>query len=1137
MAMKAETPARSLSGADARAVERSFDRRTLAKARLYASQGAVIDVHWDPDGQWIEGSVLGSRSQPYEVTVDLQRDAGGRLESVDGDCTCPVGYDCKHAATLLLWALDLARKAGAGWPPAAQGVGTPDSPASVGGAASWDSRLGALLGADGAAAAEGPPAAGTGDHAPTIALQFELVTTGAGAARMPARPGKLVSLSTAAPPRIRFRPVVAGSSGNWVRSGISWRTVDYLGSAWFRRRIPDAHIPVLKEIRALGNLADPSSTYANDATWFDTVSSRRIWDLLCEAQDVGIPLVAAGRGGATVTVHRLGAEAVLDAATAPDGPGIVLRPRLVVGTVEVPMGANSILLGAPPHGVVWWDPATVPQAGQTPNLSFARFAAGMTASRTAFLNEEPLLVPDQDVERFLHDAYPRIRRRIRVMSSDGSVVLPDLGDEALILTLRHGADHRVDVAWSIGIPGTDVREPLADPRRHVYDGMVARAVSGALGAVVRSPLGGVLAPAGDRLEPGASLEGMSAVRFLTEVVPTLEAGGQVLVEHIGTPLEYRESAEAPAVSLSSAPGDDRDWFDLAVEVRVGDEVVPFVELFLALANGQAHMLLPSGTFFSLENDTLRELARLIAEARALHDADEGQIRVSRYQASLWEDFSRLGVVTAQASAWEQAVRALASAADRTEHPRPAGLEAQLRPYQLVGYNWLAYLYELGLGGILADDMGLGKTLEVLALVCHVHEHRLDDRPFLVVAPTSVVGNWAAECRKFAPGLRVATVQRTAARRGSDLAAVARGADVVVTSYALFRLEYEHYETVGWAGLVLDEAQFAKNVHSQAYQRAKTLPVRFKLAVTGTPMENHLLELWALASITAPGLLGSADRFTEFYRVPIERHRDEDRLNLLRRRIQPLLLRRSKEQVATDLPERREQVLELELAPSHRKIYQTYLQRERQKVLGLLDDMRRNRFEILKSLTLLRQASLDVRLVDPQRTRTPSTKLDAMMEMLEDVVADGHRVIVFSQFTRFLRLARERVEAAKLPHCYLDGRTRNRTAVLSAFRTGDVPVFLISLKAGGFGLNLTEADYCILLDPWWNPAAEAQAVDRVHRIGQTKNVLVYRLVAKDTIEEKVMAMKARKQALFTSVLDGGGFESGALTAGDIRRLLD
>jgi SNF2 family DNA or RNA helicase len=228
---------------------------------------------------------------------------------------------------------------------------------------------------------------------------------------------------------------------------------------------------------------------------------------------------------------------------------------------------------------------------------------------------------------------------------------------------------------------------------------------------------------------------------------------------------------------------------------------------------------------------------------------------------------------------------------------------------------------------------------------------------------------------------------------------------------------------------------------------------------------------------------------------------------------------------------------LELVPRHAKVYQAYLQRERQKVLGMLGDMRKHRFEIFRSLTLLRQASLDVALVDEKHAGVPSTKLDALMEMVEEVVSDGHRVLIFSQFTRFLQSARSRVESAGIDLCYLDGKTRNRAKVIDRFQNGEVPVFLVSLKAGGFGLNLTAADYCILLDPWWNPATEAQAVDRTHRIGQTKKVMVYRMVAKDTIEEKVMAMKAKKAALFANVIDSGELASGALTAEDIRSLIE
>jgi SNF2 family DNA or RNA helicase len=364
-----------------------------------------------------------------------------------------------------------------------------------------------------------------------------------------------------------------------------------------------------------------------------------------------------------------------------------------------------------------------------------------------------------------------------------------------------------------------------------------------------------------------------------------------------------------------------------------------------------------------------------------------------------------------------------------------------------------------------------------------------------------------------------------------------GADVLVTSYALFRIERDQYDEVEWGGLILDEAQAVKNHESRGYHCARTLSAPFKLAITGTPLENNLMELWSLLSITAPGLLASPARFTDYYRTPIERSRDGDRLAVLRRRIAPLVLRRTKEQVAPDLPDKQEQVLEIDLAPRHRKVYQTYLQRERRKVLGLVDDLQRNRFEIFRSLTLLRQACLDAALVDAEHTGVPATKLDVLMELVEDIVAEGHRVLVFSQFTRFLGGARDRLVAAGIETCYLDGKTKKRGEVIDGFRSGAAPVFLISLKAGGTGLTLTEADYVILLDPWWNPATENQAVDRTHRIGQTRKVMVYRLVARDTIEEKVMALKAAKAALFSSVLDGGDFESAALTASDIRHLVE
>ncbi|MDQ2738046.1 MAG: DEAD/DEAH box helicase, partial [Actinomycetota bacterium] len=359
-----------------------------------------------------------------------------------------------------------------------------------------------------------------------------------------------------------------------------------------------------------------------------------------------------------------------------------------------------------------------------------------------------------------------------------------------------------------------------------------------------------------------------------------------------------------------------------------------------------------------------------------------------------------------------------------------------------------------------------------------------------------------------------------------------------------------------AGLVLDEAQFVKNPASKVHAAALDLQVRFKLAVTGTPLENSLTDLQALFAIVAPGLFASAPRFLNDFVRPIEQPRPgithgigagdavavntavrSERLAKLRRRIRPFLLRRTKELVAAELPAKQEQTLRIELAPEHRDLYDLFLQRERQKLFRLLgDDMNLNKFIVFRSLTLLRLLALDASLIGDEYADMPSSKLDALFEQLDDVVAEGHRALVFSQFTSYLAKVRRSLDAAGITYVYLDGSTRNRAEVIEEFKTGSAPVFLISLKAGGFGLNLTEADYVFLLDPWWNPASEEQAIDRTHRIGQDKNVMVYRLVAADTIEEKVLALQKRKAGLFDAVIDDEALFSATLSADDIRVLL-
>ncbi|MFZ1374747.1 MAG: DEAD/DEAH box helicase, partial [Nostocoides sp.] len=363
-------------------------------------------------------------------------------------------------------------------------------------------------------------------------------------------------------------------------------------------------------------------------------------------------------------------------------------------------------------------------------------------------------------------------------------------------------------------------------------------------------------------------------------------------------------------------------------------------------------------------------------------------------------------------------------------------------------------------------------------------------------------------------------------------------DLVVTSYAVARIDGDEFREVTWRGLIIDEAQFVKNHQAKTHHVLRAIQAPFRLAMTGTPLENSLMDLWSLLALVAPGLYPRADRFSEVYRRPIESGESPETLDRLRRRVRPLMLRRTKELVAQDLPEKQEQNLSVELAPAHRRLYDQHLQRERQRVLGLLDDPVGNRIAILAALTRLRQLALDPALIDPTRhTGTVPAKVEALIEHLQELQAEGHRALVFSQFTTFLQLVRGHLTQAGISTEYLDGATRNRAQVIDRFKTGTATAFLISLKAGGVGLTLTEADYVFVLDPWWNPAAEAQAIDRAHRIGQTNRVMVYRLISASTIEGKVVELQRRKRDLFERVIDEGGSMSGQVTADDIRALLD
>lgn len=904
----------------------------------------------------------------------------------------------------------------------------------------------------------------------------------------------------------------SAATGSWVLGSATWdavrRAPDQYGrerSRWFADLLSIARDTLL-------------SGTAGDWLVADLIESRLLWGHLRSATDLGIPLVAAQRS----TTLVLADTAELTAAVSRDDDGsLVVRPVVTVDGRETPPGSIRSLGRSGVYEVA--------QSGSRLQVTLAELPLAGPAQ--SLIRAQTLVVPAEEETAFLQDAYPLLARRLPVRAV-GRVSLPVLPPPRAVLRVafRRGDTVEYAVEWDYRgfgrVPFTPGPEAVRGPEAE---------------AAMTERLRSVWAERGVAFAPSGAFHDVAAAEFMTRVVPALEADG-VEVEVSGRRKTYRELAGEPEISVSTVESTDPDWFDLGVIVRIDGRSIPFEPLFTALSAGRRKLLLVDGSYFSLNHPALDRLRDLLDEAGDLDEWETGP-RISRHQTDLWEEFEDLADEALPAVSWRATAEGLRSATAVPAVPIPPGLTAQLRPYQKDGLDWLAFLWSHRLGGILADDMGLGKTVQLLALILHARGAG-EGRPFLVVVPTSVLATWRTEAVRFAPGLRVVTRDSTA---GPAVAVVAREADVVLTTYAVARLDDEGFARVAWAGLILDEAQFVKNPATKLHRAVAGFPADVTIAVTGTPLENSLEELWALLKLTAPGLFASARKFRERYIQPIEQGKVPEnaeggpyrqrRLAQLRRRIHPLVLRRTKELVAPDLPPKQEQVLEVELSAGHRELYETVLQRERQKVLGLLEDLDRNRFIVFRSLTLLRMLSLAPALIDPADARLGSRKLDELLERIVELQAEGHRALVFSQFTSFLDMAAARLDAAGIPYAHLDGSTRHRERVVTDFAEGEQPVFLISLKAGGFGLTLTEADYVFLLDPWWNPAAEAQAVDRTHRIGQRSQVFVYRMIATGTIEEKVLALQRRKARLFTAVLDDDALFAQALTADDIRGLFD
>ena len=1054
---------------------------------------AVYDIDWDPIAAVLCGTVHGKNGTRYAPEAEFVSGARPALFA-RGRCACVAGGACQHVVALICAALAASGIDLAAAVPAPRSAGSCDRPPSR----------------------RGPAA----DARPTVLVAIEV---------------KLAIPRTHSP-RLVSRLVERGPGGDWVHGNLTWGSLETAGR---RDTYLAPQVELLRELCTLYQAGGQNICGRERLLDLSAVDDDRLWELLDEAVKLNLPLVHAETGEELLPSQE--GRFHLNIVVAGPAGGYRMTPVVLTADQE-PVLPVAFIGAQQAHGAVCRSLARATDPPGSGRLRLVRLARPVPAGR---LQEQALDGRPQEIRAgaefaFRTREYPWLRQHADVISSDRSFVPPVISAPKLALRIYPRSAGKFDLQWGWDYEA-DGQRLWSEFERHRDDEEYRSAKAEddllrcldlplehyGLGCSRRS---GASRP---QPIPQARLTGQQAITFLAELLPKLTAEPRVRVEFL------RDGADDPGITRSrrfTSATDEvtgiSDWFDLDIQFSVAGHVVPLRLVFLALYHGLHRLELPDGACLPLDGPELEGLARLIRESRAL--VDPKPTTKSRYFDQRVNGLATFDVNEEQ-FAWRKRWQEWLAQGVRDVEP-PAGLHAKLEPHQQRGFEWLVSLWEHQLGGILADEMGLGKTLQCLALISYARAREEGGKPVLIVVPTSVMRTWWEETQKFTPDLSVVWVTKTIASHGESLDALAENADIVLTTYRLLRLDFEHYQKLDWSILFLDEAQNVNHLMTQTYGHVRRLRAPVKIPVTGTPLENNLEELWSLLSIAAPGLFPSPEEFLDEYAHPIVDKDDQQQLVHLRRRIDPLILRRTKQEAEICLPAKREYLLEVELDPWHREVYETWFQRQREKNLGA-DGKLVNRYTALSSLTLLRQLCLHAGLIDDAYADLPSAKIDTLLEQLRELISAGHRALVFSQYARFLRKVRTRLEAEGLTCCYLDGRTRGRKHVVKAFQEGTAPVFLISLKAGGTGLNLTQADYCFLLDPWWNPAVEAQAIARIHRIGQNSEVNVYRLIARDTVEQKVRVLQARKGQLFDSVLDGGRALPRWLGDDSLRELFD
>lgn len=1102
-------------------IARFFSRSAFRKAEEYWAEERVDGVEASDDLRHVRAQVQGTRGEPYDVDIELGWTAG-RLHTVAGKCSCPMSYNCKHVAATLLTALEdeteINELSESNYRESARTSASPRNPAQDGVRPPLPHDLNLWL--------EQVMRAPRGeDYPPEIRqrLIYLLQPTATGA-QMPRvgvtlhsvrllKDGGLADKLS----RVVLSHFFPEGAPNFYRDS-DLEILSLLrresGGFLYSDNFPVASSALVERIVATGR-----------AYWLE----RRRAPLRWKGSRPGrIEWRLVGVGGSRPHLMVEGAVA-LNA----DPPIYVDEGAGEIGPVDLGLPARFAyrLLSAP----------LVPR-GQTAQV------ARLLTQKLPDLPRELLPAEPEGAQRVEQDPVP-VLRLMRGMTT----AYYDTTAPVARLRFRYGP---VEVAANAGQRNVDA---FVDGRLYT----AVRRPEREKEAVQRLQQCG-FAPA-TRANPHLDHRhrndfGFASPRQWFEFLESKreglrQAGFEVEVDD---DFPYRLAPTSGAFD-ADFEGSGIDWFELNVGIEIDGQrhdLVPALAALLAsgrFSPQEIEGLAQRGQSFYLPLADGRHAAlaaaRLLPLLLALHTVRLGGRWVGEGKGdgakklgmSRAEIVPLLGFETADFSFRGadnlRRLAALVRSQELAQPVLPTDFTGVLRPYQAAGVAWLDLLREAGLGGILADDMGLGKTVQVLALLAMERARGTASHPSLVVCPTSLVENWRNEARKFAPQLRVLVLHGL--RRKQLFDSIPQH-DLVLTTYPLIARDHQMLLSREWHMAVLDEAQVVKNPAAATTRALRGIKAAHRFCLTGTPMENHLGELWSLMSFANPGYLGDKTSFARAWRTPIEKRGDEERASALRRRIRPFLLRRAKAEVATELPPKSEIVESIVLEGAQRELYDAVRISMATKVRQAIAErgLARSHIVVLEALLRMRQVCCDPRLLKlDDATERPSAKLGRLMEMVPELVSEGRKLIVFSQFTSMLELIRARLDEAAIRYSLLTGETRNRQAAIDRFQDGKSDVFLVSLKAGGVGLNLTAADTVVIFDPWWNPAVEEQAIDRAHRIGQDKAVFVYRLTASGTIEEKMDELKARKRALADSLYDREGRISSALTEEDVAALFE